>query len=66
MLSRSFYLVEDQKTDSLDDPQMVQEKGRIEFLVSTGTGLVTRKWKSKSLTIELVTRSKTFYVSTLI
>ena len=66
MLSRSFYLVEDQKTDSLDDPQMVQEKGRIEFLVSTGTGLVTRNWKSKILTIELVTRSKTFYVSTLI
>ena len=55
MFSRSFYLVEDQKADSLDDPQMVQEKCRIEFPVSTGTELVTRKWKSKSLTMELVT-----------
>ena len=55
MFSRSFHLVEDQKADSLDDPQIVQEKCRIEFLVSTGTEFVTRKWKSKSLTMELAT-----------
>ena len=25
-----------------DDPQMVQDRGRIEFTISTGNGLVTR------------------------
>ena len=52
---------------SLDDQKVVQDRGRIEFRITTGTGLViqnefeivTQKWKNKSSTIELKTHSET-------
>ena len=52
---------------SLDDQKVVQDRGRIEFRITTGTGLViqnefeivTQKWKNRSSTIELKTQSET-------
>ena len=50
---------------------MVQDRGRIELLISTGIGLLTflklqlESEKTKILTIELITRSEIFYFSAL-
>ena len=44
MMRRKFYLVGDQKTDqfSFNDPQVVWGRGRIEFPMFAGNGLVTQ------------------------